>query len=402
MYKKKNNAPLYIAVAVAVLVIVAIVVLRTVKEGRDTRRNELQTEETEAGTEAAKHDVLLYKTSAGTIEFEEQWLKSDSDSESVLSIQADTLVTMLVTPKQGKELESVDIVDYDFNNINNFLRETSTDAIRVNFVMPDNDIIVNFNFEDIETELPVLPENVEYEPDTETKTETEAQTESPYGLTLHGVTADVIMSYNGQFDDKEFLQQIGDALHMDSARSEYQGVTDVTVSREAYQGEKDSDKVYYYVYFNDDPDWKVLSTYYLKDRAYVFTELAEPETEPSLTPQGNTTASNNISSSGSVSTAVPSSGGYSGVETKTSVTSFDILQVSTTFLSYIGDKDEFYQKAFEYVLGKGMNGEIVGTMSSYEIDPEEQVATIVIRLNTGGSITGKYNRNDNSYSFTGL
>ena len=42
------------------------------------------------------------------------------------------------------------------------------------------------------------------------KRKTESETEGlPYGLTLHGVTADVITAYNGLFDDRKFLQALG-------------------------------------------------------------------------------------------------------------------------------------------------------------------------------------------------
>lgn len=95
--------------------------------------------------EVPMQDVLLYKTHAVSIEFEKEWVKSDSDIESVLRIQKDILVTLMVTPKEGYYLEQADIVDYDFHEVNNSLREISIEAIRVNFLMPGTDIIINFD-----------------------------------------------------------------------------------------------------------------------------------------------------------------------------------------------------------------------------------------------------------------
>lgn len=403
MYKKKNNAPLYITIAAVVLVLIGMAVATYIKKDRERTR---QIEAAKVEEEIPMYDVLLYKTNAASIEFEKEWLKSDTDTESVLRIQEDTLVTLMVTPKEGYYLEQTDIVDYDFHEINNFLRETSTEAIRVNFVMPDTDIIINFNFEKIE-------ESEEAVPQTETLIETESVTEaaetedeSPYGLTLHGVTADVIMSFNGQFDNRDFLQQLGDALHIDSARSEYREVTDVTFSSEAYAGEQESDKVYHYIYFNEDPDWKLLSTYYLKEDTYLFTEIVETdETEAVQTAdnQSGGSYSTGQSSYGS-SYSGGSYGGYSSgsVQTVTTTTTFDIMQVSTTFLAYVGGKESFYQEAFEYVLSRGLTGNIVGTMSSYEILPDEQKAEFKIVLNTGGSIKGSYSKANGKFQFSGL
>ena len=103
--------------------------------------------------------------------------------------------------------------------------------------MPPADIMINFNFDE---EAP--PETEAEIPEMEL--ETEPQSEGPpYGLTLHGLTADIITSYNGEFDDTWFLQQLGDALHIDMESSAYHNVTDVTFSKEDYAGDKDADAV---------------------------------------------------------------------------------------------------------------------------------------------------------------
>lgn len=402
MYKKKKNTPLYITIAAVVLVLIGMAALTYFKTERNWKKMNDEVTETE---ETVLHDVLLYKTNAASIEFEKEWLISDNETESVLRIEKDTLVTLMVTPREGYVLEQADIVDYDFHEINNFLRETSTDAIRVNFVMPDTDIIINFDFQKVETEPAEQGVTLTEAATETTETDsTEIEQGTPYGLTLNGLTADVIVSYNGEFDDLDFLQQLGDALHIDSARSEYQDVTDVTFSTEAYEGEQEADKVYHYIYFNEDPKRKLLATYYLKENQYLFTEIEEAETEAVGVQAGSSSASYGNSTAYGSSHSGGNSGSYSGgsAQTITTTTSFDIMQVSTTFLAYVGGEEAFYQKAFDYILSNGLTGAIVGTMSNYEIFPEEQRAEFKIMLNTGASIKGFYTKATDKLEFSGL
>lgn len=420
MYKKKSKLPI-IAAILALIVLVGITIgieylAGNLRAGEPETEAPAETElQTESGseTEASLHNIILYKTGAASIEFDSSWLVSDTETESVLEVEADTLVTMLVTPAEGKLLAEASVVDYDFNAVDTLLSTVTegSDETRLSFVMPDRDVIINMDFTDAQPET-----DIQTEPETAAQTETEPQSEAvteqgtPYGLTLHGVTADVITAYNGMFDDTAFLQAIGDALHVDSARSEYRTVTDVYISPED-TGLAAADKVYYYVYFNGDENWRVLSTYYMDEDSYVFTEI-EPETEtaaaetqaPSASQggtSGQASANQGTSGTGTTSTTTGGTAGSAGTTT-TTTTSFDILSVSTVFLAYVGDQDAFYQAAFDYVLGQGLTGEITGTMSDYSIDPDAQTAEIRISLNTGGTITGTYDKGSNTYRFTGL
>ena len=409
MYKKKNRKPLFFTIAALVLIILIAFGLPAFLKYRSAG-NVAETEsEIETETEIPIYEAMIHKTDAGRIEIDSSLLKEDTDTETRLSIRPGTLVTLTVTPKKQKLLDSVQIVDaQDFTHtIQSIISDASDSSYNVDFSMPENDIIINFRFKDKETD----PEPILFT--TEAAHETEPETEkTPYGLTLHGITADLIMEFNGQFDDRAFLQQLGDALHMDSVRSGYYKVTDVTFSNEAYTGEKDSDKVYKYIYFNEDPDWKVLATYYLRDDAYVFTEPAiEPVTQETQPETINQTANNcGYSSQMGAGTSTYTSGtsgslgGYSGggQTVSTTTTTFDIMEVSTTFLSFVGGQEKFYDGAFQYLLSKGLTGNIIGTMSSYEIDPKNQTATFRITLNTGGSINGTYSKKKDNYSFSGL
>lgn len=384
MYRKKDNKVMVIATLVVVLFIAILYIVPNF--GQIFKKEEVKE------TEIAEYEVLIHKTDAGRIDVKKSLLKSDGDSETKLSAPPGTLVSLNVTPKSNKALSSVLVVDAkDFNNqFGTIINETKENTYTVDFSMPDRDVVMTFTFDTKE-----MPETQREVKESETQKESETEESSPYGLRLHGITADIITSYNGQFDDRDFLTALGDALHLDSPRSEYYGITDVTFSRDPYEGEADNDKVYHYIYFGEDPEWRMLSTYYLKDHSYVFTKYEKAPEESEDTTSGSTQPAISASSG-----SYGGSGSYTPAQTQE--TTFDILAVSKVFLDYTGDHEGFYQKAFEYVLSKGLTGQITGTMSSYDIDPEKKTATITILLNNGSSFTGTYRKDKKSFSFSGL
>ena len=387
MYKKKSYIPI-IVTGLAAVMLIAGFFLVTKMTGKP-RENPVTEISTEAGEELPKHQILIHKMNAGTLEFEQKWLQSDSDTKTMLEVEEDTLVSMRVKPMSGKYLESVSI--YDAKRVDSTISSVITKLdggdYNIDFTMPQTDIVMTFQFNNVDVPTPTP------EPEEESELETEG---TPYGLKLHGVTADVITSFNGQFDDKDFLQQLGSALHVDSVRSSYHKVTDVTFSTEEYKEVKDSDKVYYYIYFNDDPNWKVLATYYLNEHTYVFTEPAveEPETEaaPSQAPVSQTSSN------------APAANNASPASTTTVVASLDIMAVSSNFLDFTGGSEsKFYDEIFDYIVEKkGQKGKLVGTMESYKINPEKQTATIQITLNTGVTVKATYKKEKNTFSFSGI
>lgn len=386
MYKKKKN------MAIIITVIAAVIIAGVLFLVMNLTNRQPKVQETEVSTEVEElpvsHQILIHKTNAGILEFEQKWLRSDSDTKTILEVEEATLVSMRVKPMDGKYLDSVNIYDAKSVStaINHVITKLDGGDYNIDFTMPETDIVMTFQFENYPVEDSITQEVSE----TDVESETEG---NPYGLTLHGITADVITSFNGQFDDRDFMQQIGSALHMDSARSEYHEVTDITFSTEEYEGAKDSDKVYYYVYFNTDPNWKVLATYHLKEHVYVFTEPAVKETEPEVQPEQTPTYS-----SGNTGTQADP------VSTTSVVASLDILSVSNNFLKYTGgEESRFYDAIFNYVVEeKGKTGEMTGTFAEFEINPEEQLATFLVTLNNGGKIEGSYDHQKNSYSFSGL
>ena len=401
MYKKRNRMPVIVTGAsVAALILILLLLSFFTKKKPEP-----------PAEEAAKHEVLIYKAAGGNLEFPESYLNRETDTEVNLSVEEDAMVTFIAKPQAGKIFDGLTInMAKDIRQeISYLVNDAQGDDKRINFVMPHGDVLVNMKFvsEEEQQQEDQPGQTPETDPPSETEAGSEKEQGSPYGLTLHGLTGEILASYDGAFDDIAFLQTLGDDLHISSAKSEYRTVTDVYFSDEAYDGEKEDGKVCHYIYFNNDPRWKVLSTYFKDEKTYMFTEVQdEPEPETSSgngTNTANTQAgTNTASSSGSSSGLSGTSGSYSQSAPVTTTTTFDIMQVSKTFLKYVGDQERFYEECFQYVLLKGGTGNIVGTMSSYEILPEKEKAKFTITLSTGGEINGTYDHKKDTYSFGGL
>ena len=358
MYKKKNRMPVIVTGAAVGALILVLLLLS------------LFTRKKEPVEETAKHEVLIYKATGGSLEFPESYLESENDTEVRLSVEEDAMVTFIAKPQVGKIFGGLTInMAKDINQeISYLVNDVKGEDKRINFVMPQGDVLVNMKFVTEEEAQKQTPPADEPE---ETEAVSEKTLEPPYGLTLHGLTGEILASYDGAFDDIAFLQALGDDLHINSARSEY-------------------------------PRWRVLSTYFKKEHTYMFTEIQEEETENAADGSDSNTAGSTAGTASTSTAGSGSTGGYSQGSPVTTTTTFDIMQVSKTFLKYVGDQDRFYEECFQYVLLKGGSGNIVGTMSSYEILPEKEKAKFTITLSTGGVIEGSYNRKKDAYSFGGL
>ena len=405
MYKRNKRKPIIITFIAIAALLVLLIGLSVAK------RMGVFSKKAAPLPEKVTHEILVYKSVGGSVTIDHAGEIEEDDDQVRMQAAEDEMITMLVTPVSGKVFENLTINDAD--NITQeeryLVNDAKGNAKRINFVMPHCDIILNFSFQDEDA-----PEE-----ETQAQTESEQQTEkdSPYGLRLHGLTAQIIASYNGQFDDEKFLQQLGDDLQMSSPASEYKTVKDVTFSEQDYAGPEESDKVFHYIYFNYDKEWKMLSTYYKRENEFVFSlppeddNTSETETETGSTPSSQNGLEQSTSIGNGSTTAVTSGSGtgYTGgngggytEEGSESEVAFDIMQVSKTFLKFVGGEDEFYEQAFQYVLLKGLNGHIVGTMSSYEILPEKNTATFTITLSNGGAIKGSYDKSSGAFSFKGL
>ena len=397
MYKKKNRMPVIVTgAAVGALILILLLLSLFTKKKPEA-----------PAEEAVKHEVLIYKATGGSLEFPGSYLNSENDTEVKLSVEEDTMVTFIAKPQAGKIFDGLTInMAKDIKQeISYLVNDAQGDDKRINFVMPHGDVLVNMKFvtEEEQEQEGLREQTPETDPPAETESTSEGPQGPPYGLTLHGLTGEILASYDGAFDDIAFLQSLGDDLHINSAKSEYRTVTDVYFSDEVYDGEKEDGKVYHYIYFNNDPRWRVLSTYFKNEKTYMFTEIQEESETEAAAGNGNNNSSGTSAGASAVSGTTSGTGGsYSQGSPVTTTTSFDIMQVSKTFLKFVGDQDRFYEECFQYVLLKGGTGNIVGTMSSYKILPEKEKAKFTITLSTGGTIEGTYNRKKDAYSFGGL
>ena len=117
-------------------------------------------------------------------------------------------------------------------------------------------------------------------------------------------------------------------------------------------------------------------------------------------PQGTTQDTQAGGAASAPSSYLPSGGSSQPVQQVT--ISLDLLSVSTAFLDYVGGEEVFYQKAFDYVVQSGLTGAITGTMNNYEIDADAGKANIQITLSTGQNLNAIYNKQKNSFQFSGL
>ena len=88
MYKKKDRKALYITIAVILAVITLLIVLGIINRNR--RRN--VPEDTTNIT--ASHEILIYKAVGGNIEFDENYLVEENDSEVHLKAKEDEMCSM--------------------------------------------------------------------------------------------------------------------------------------------------------------------------------------------------------------------------------------------------------------------------------------------------------------------
>lgn len=401
--KKRDNKPLILVIvliAAAIAALVGLPLIQNMQNSRNVPQVETQPE-TIVETEIPKYTATLYKSSAAELSFEKKYLESDSDSSSVLKIPVDDMVMIMLSPKKGWNFEAVQVMDHDMQDVQAVTTQNADGTFRINFVMPASDVIINFTFSEIpQTEKQTEPV---MEPQTQPVTETESESEtegSPYGLKLHNLTADIISSYNGQFDDTSFLQQLGDSLHPDDNSSQYYGVTDVYFSPDAYTGEKENDKVYYYIYFNEDPSWKLLSTYYLQEGTYTFTQPPQETETQTETPQ--TTAPLTTAAAPAATTAAPVTTQPTQPVTELITTSLDLTSVSTNFLDYVGGQDNFYDEIFDYVCESGAEGALTGTMDTFSIDQSSQTASAAFSLSDGSTINVTYDKSSGTFNFSGL
>ncbi|MCD8076729.1 MAG: hypothetical protein LUF27_17220 [Lachnospiraceae bacterium] len=84
---------------------------------------------------------------------------------------------------------------------------------------------------------------------------------------------------------------------------------------------------------------------------------------------------------------------------KYDATTLSVTGIPTTLLNYLSNRYELQYTLYDYLYRNGYSDVTAVAVSSYEIDVDTRTATITFTLSDGSSLTGIYNRDDNSYSY---
>lgn len=429
LYRREKNRKGILLVVGGIFAVMSVLLIALLQIPKTSVR------ETENGKEpeVPVHSLTIYKSAAGDVSVKAIYVEEDDDEKTTLKVPEGEMLTLSLSCNPHWNFASVEVLDHSLREVVYTINKGTDGIYRINFAMPASDVMVTFNYtpEESETmeEIEPVSERIVYLWDTEKKRETEETEETegerreapsetdetggkPYGLTLHGITSTLLSAYGGTFDDLFFLQKLGEALKMEDPESPYSFVTDVYLSQEEYRGEKETGMVYTYLYFNGNPDWKLLSVYSLTERTYRFQEEAE-ETEDTASAEGyaeTAVSSYGASAGGATGSAPSSSAGYALPQETVSVPiteevtiSLNVCGVSEAFLNHVGGQEAFYDRIFAYVASSGLTGEIASAMEGFSIDEETGNAEAAFSIQGTGQIIccafdGKYH----TLSFSGL
>jgi len=138
MYKKKNRMPIIVTgAAIGALVLILLLLSLFTKKKPEA-----------PAEEAVKHEVLIYKATGGSLEFPESYLDSENDTEVRLSVEEDTMVTFIAKPQAGRIFDGLTInMAKDIKQeISYLVNDAQGDDKRIDFVMPQGDVLVNMKF----------------------------------------------------------------------------------------------------------------------------------------------------------------------------------------------------------------------------------------------------------------
>lgn len=428
-FQSKYNKKVIILVIVCAVILLALVVgFQMILSKRTQQAIDLsgQESESESETEVYLH-MTIYENPDGEVTYDMASLVSSGAETSVYSVLAREEISLAILPKEGKEFASVSVLTAEGEEIQAEIQETE-EGVNITFPMPESSVFVKLTYQEDpewlakqtepETEFPTeaaTERQTEAKTELETTKQTEPETKAPaydtYNLALYGATPENTKDFGDPFQADYFLNCVGQTFEMRNPASYYFGVGKLTFSEEIPEQEEGTVKKY--LYFGDDPTWLLLAVYYPLSDSYVISDTtgranAPAETQaPEITAQ-NTEAAVPPVSQGSAGETVQGgsiqTGGEGTVATPpvTTTDTFSLENVSTVFLSFVGDEQGFSDQISAYVFDHGLTGNITGTFGEYVIDPEAQTATFSIALSSGGTIAGQYDKNRNSYSLNGL
>lgn len=96
---------------------------------------------------------------------------------------------------------------------------------------------------------------------------------------------------------------------------------------------------------------------------------------------------------------IQSGQGTSETERSYDATTLSVTGIPTTLLNYLANRYELQYTLYDYLYRNGYSNVTAAAVSSYEIDADTRTATITFTLSDGSSLTGIYNRDENSYLY---
>jgi len=318
-------------------------------------------------------------------EYADGYLETKEEAQIILSVPQGENISFTIKSSVEKELDTVRIV--------------SEDKQEIDYIKNGNQVTITMNYGDV-TVTPIFKDTSSSQTDAKT-----IQTaSSKYDLKLEGYDEEIEASYNSLFHEIEFINALGKTLDLDHENSKYKDIKTVTFIKEAYETDN-SDIVGHFIIFNNDTERKALVLFSKENKAYTFNlNYTNPTPAPSPTPvptqepdqAANTTPTPEQSASNENANSQEPAENSSA--TPTQETSFDILEVSTRFIDYVGNKDDFYNNVYAYVKSLGYNNGS-GTFQGYTIDQSNDQVSFEILLDNGTVVNGVYSKANNSYSF---
>lgn len=333
--------------------------------------------------------VTVYKSLDGLItSADPDMVQSEDTSKLLLEAHAQDKVILNVLMDAGKAYAGAEVLDDTVTSLVVSEQAKSSTEEEISFTMPESNVTVSVNYQ-------ALPEP------TPTPEPTPIPESKRYNISVGGVTDEILKDYDGAYDETKLVNEFGNYFGMSNPDSKYYSTYRITFTAEP--ATSTGTYVGHYVYLNDDTTWRVLTEYNTVSQSYSFTdEKVEPTATPTPEPSPTPTSTPTTTSTGGTTGYTGGAAGYSIPQYQTVETSFDVNNVSTVFLQFVGSESGFYDAIAEYVFSSGLTGQVVGTFGSYEIDPETDTARFTVSLSTGGSIDGSFSKEASQYTFSGL
>lgn len=422
MYYRRNKKPMILAVLTFILITVLVTAVPLFLSGKEEETGEtepylenFQTEQTESETAAIKiHRMVICENPLVSVTVTGGVLCGTDEKKTLYEVREDEDVTLTVLPLSAEGFLEATVLDGEANDIPCSVKPDDNGSVTVRFTVPESCVFVSLSFGSGITEMG-------------------EENGLKYALTLDEVSDRVKKDFEGKFNAVAFLNSLGDSFSMGSLDSQYRNVRKVTFMEKNYTEDRQKGHTYHYLCFDDDDEWLILVDYDLAHDVYIFRDIkqekeeeaileserikeseeqAKRESEEAAQRASEEAERRRAEESGrKVSDGTEAAEEQNGKDTPqestetnsmTQASSFSLDNIPTAFIRYVGDKEVFFQKVYDYLLDCGKTGGITGTFDSYEIDESRKQASFQIVLNSGETISGTYSRKRGKYSFQGL